>query len=119
MPANPISMSVGQASRGGSLRTINSNSTLPIANRGVMSVTGDTSRNAAFVATKDMHQKMTAMSAPRRGRNMGNSVVVGGRGVFIDESQKRNAEFRITEFRMKNEGVTAQRAGIQFSFWIL
>lgn len=70
-PMNPISASAGQASRGGNCRTSSSNNTAAIANREKISDTGEISRNAAFVATNDTPQKMTAMNAARRGGSIG------------------------------------------------
>src|SRR6266849_1950907 len=64
---NPISASDSQLSRGGSSRTNASRTTEPIANRVKMSVVGDTSRSAVFVATNEMPHMMTASRAPNRG----------------------------------------------------
>src|SRR5437868_6988814 len=72
MPTKPIKASAGQASRGGKNapprhETITSSRTVPSAKRVKMSAMGVISRKAAFVATKEIPQRMTAPRAASRG----------------------------------------------------
>src|SRR5688572_729890 len=77
---NPISASCFHAFRGGSSRTSASNTSAPMTNRQKISVTGDTSRRAAFVATNEIPQKTMAMKARKRRESMREHDSCGGGG---------------------------------------
>jgi hypothetical protein len=68
MPTKPIAASIGHARAGGmndsrlTVRMMTSTAT-PSPNRVKMSVTGETSRSAAFVATKETPQRTMAVKA--------------------------------------------------------
>src|SRR4051812_17260643 len=74
IPMNPINANAGQALRGGSTlapcrHRMISKSPRPSAKRVKISVGGDISRNAAFVATNEIPHRTTATRAAIRGGN--------------------------------------------------
>src|ERR1041385_3496407 len=73
----PISASGAHESRAGIFRTTRFRSTAATAKRKKMSVTNEISRKTALVATNEMPQKTTAMSAPARGGIRIDAIVAG------------------------------------------